>query len=85
MNDAPCYELLRQDIINTDNQLMDFSDYSWQYCPDNGISTGAYIIFYQGEPIDHVTNVPRPVDQSIAKIEYNEECTAGMTLAHFMN
>ena len=43
---------------------MDFSDYSLKDCPDTGISTGAYIIFYQGGPIDHVTHVPGPVDQS---------------------
>ena len=32
---------------------MDFSDYSWQDCPDTGIRTGAYIVFYQGGPIYH--------------------------------
>ena len=43
---------------------MDFSDSSWQDCPDTGRSTGAYIIFYQGRPIDHGTHVTVPVDQS---------------------
>ena len=37
---------------------MDFSDSSWQYFPDTGISTGAYIIFYRCVPIDHGTHVP---------------------------
>ena len=46
MNDAPVYELLRQSIINTENQLMDFSDYNWQACTDTVRSTGAHIIFY---------------------------------------
>ena len=41
---------------------MDFSDSSWQDCPDTGRSTGSYIIFYQGGPIEHGTNVPGPVD-----------------------
>ena len=45
---------------------MDFSDSIWQYCPDTVRSTGAYIIFYQGRPIDHVTHVPGPVAQSSA-------------------
>ena len=45
---------------------MAFYDFSWQDCPDTGISTGAYIIFYQGGPIDHGTHVPRPVAQSSA-------------------
>ena len=44
-NDAPLSQLLRQAIINTENQLMDFYDSSWQYCPNTGRSTGAYIIF----------------------------------------
>ena len=43
---------------------MDFSDFSWKDCPDTGRSTGAYIIFYQGGTIDHVTHVPGPVYQS---------------------
>ena len=43
---------------------MDFSDYSWQDCPETGRSTGSYIIFYQGGPIEHVTNVPGPVARS---------------------
>ena len=46
-------------------------------------STGAYIIFYQGGPIDHGTHIPVPVSQSSAESEYNAACTAGMTLAHF--
>ena len=40
---------------------MAFSDSSWQDCPETGRSTGAYIIFYQGGPIDHDTHVPGPV------------------------
>ena len=43
---------------------MDFSDFSWKDFPDTGRSTGAYIIFYQGGPIDHGTHVPGPVAQS---------------------
>ena len=62
---------------------MAFSGSSWQYCPDTGRSTRAYIIFYQGEPIDHGTFVPGPVSQSSAESEYNSACTAGMALAHF--
>ena len=66
MNNAPVSDLLRQAIIKTENQLMDFSDYIWQDCPDTGRSTGDYIIFYQDEPIDHGTHVPGPVAQSSA-------------------
>ena len=62
---------------------MAFSDSSWQDCPDTGRSSEAYIIFYQGGPIDHGTHVTVPVAQSSAESDYNAECTAGMALAHF--
>ena len=63
LNDAPLTDLLRQANIKTKNHLMDFSDSSWQNCPDTGRSTGAYIIFYQGSTSDHGTHVPVPVAQ----------------------
>ena len=66
MNDAPVSDILRQASIKTENHLMGFSDYIWKDCPETGIITGAYIIFYQGGPIDHGTNVPGPVSQSSA-------------------
>ena len=72
MNDAPLSDLLKQDSINTDNQMMDYSDSSWQYFPDTVRSTGSYIIFYQAGLLD----------QSSVESDYNAACTAGMTLAH---
>ena len=83
MNDAPVSDLLMQSSIKNENQLMDFSDSSWQDCPDTGRSKGAYIIFYQGGPIDHGTHVSGPVCQSSAESEYNSACTAGMDLLYF--
>ena len=82
MNDASVYNLLIQDSIKTDNHFMDFSDSSWQDCTDTGISTGAYIIFYQGETIDHGAHVPGPVSQSSAEREYNAAYTEGIDLAY---
>ena len=58
LNDAPVTDLLRIANIKTKNHLMDFFDSSWQDCPDTRRSTGVYIIFYQGGPIDHGTHVP---------------------------
>ena len=55
--------MLRQPSIKTENKFMDFSGYSWQYCPDTDRSTGAYIILYRGGSIDHGTHVPGPVSQ----------------------
>ena len=83
INDAPLTNLLIQAVIKTENHLMVFSDSSWQDFPDTGRSTGAYIIFYQGGPIDHGTHVPVPVSQSSVQSEYNVACTAVMDLAHF--
>ena len=57
---------MRQANIKTKNHLMSFSDSSWKDCPYNGRSKGAYIIFYQGVPIDHGTHAPVPVAQSSA-------------------
>ena len=83
LNDAPVTDISRQANIKTKNHLMVFSDSSWQDFPDTGRSTGVYIIFYQGGPIDHGTHVPGPVAQSSAESEYNAACTVVMALAHF--
>ena len=83
IEDAPLSNLLRQYIINTENQLMVLSDLIWQECLDIGISTGSYIVFNQGGTIDHCTHVSGPVSQSSAKSEYNTAWTGGMALAHF--
>ena len=63
INDALLSNLLIQASIKTENQLMTFSDYSWQKFPETGRSTGAYIIIYQGGKFDHVTHVPGPFSQ----------------------
>ena len=61
LNDAPVTDISRKDNTKTKNHLIAFSDSSWQDCPDTGRSTGSYIIYYQGGPIDHGTHVPGPV------------------------
>ena len=83
MNDEAVSDLLIQASINTENQLMAFSYSIWQDFPNTGRSTGEYIIFFQGLPTDHGTNVPGPVSQSSAESEYNAACTSGMALARF--
>ena len=84
MEYTPISGMLIQVGIKTDNQLMAFSDSSWEYCPDTGRSIGVYIIFHQGGPIDHVKHVPGPVAQSSAESYYNSACTAVLTWSHFM-
>ena len=83
MKDSLLSDLLIQDNIKNENQFMAFSDSSWQDFPDTGISTRAYIIFYQGGPIYYGTHVPVLVAQSSVEIEYNSASTAGKTLVHF--
>ena len=61
---------------------MVFSDPIWRYCPDTGRSTGAYIVFNKGGPLDHCTNVTGTVAQYSAEIEYNSVCTVGMDLSY---
>ena len=84
MNDAPLSDLLRQASIKNKNQLMAFSDSSWQYFPDTGISTGVYIILYQGGKIYHETHVLVIVAKSSAESEYNKSRIAGMDLSYLM-
>ena len=83
MKDAHLSDMLRQTSIKTENQLVAFSYYSWQDCPDTGISTWAYNIFYKSGKIDNVTHVTVPVDKSSVESEYSAACTEGMALAHF--
>ena len=68
INNAPVSDLLRQAIIKTENQLVAFSDSSWQDCPDTGRSIGAYIIFYKGGPIDHGAHVPGTFSNQVQKV-----------------
>ena len=62
---------------------MVISDSIFQDCPDTGRSTGAYIMFYQGWPIDHFQYVSGSVAQHGTESEYNVACTAVMDLVHF--
>ena len=68
LNDAPVTDLLIQANIKTNNNLMAFSDSSWQDFTDTGRSTEAYIIFYQGVPINHGTHVPGTVQNPVQTV-----------------
>ena len=57
IEDTPLTYILGQAIINSENQFIVFYDSRWQECLDTVSSTGAYILFYQGGPIDHYTHV----------------------------
>ena len=63
---------------------MVFSDSRCKEFTDTFRSIGAYIVFYQGRPIDHLSHVTDPVNKYSAESEYNAAWNAGMDLAHFM-
>ena len=71
IEDAPIFDLTIQAIIKTDNQLMVLYDYRWQECTDTDRSKGAYMMFYQGGPIDNFTYVSDPVASTSAESKYN--------------
>ena len=62
---------------------MVLSDSIWKDCPDTGRITGAYILLYQGGPIDHFTHATGPDAQSSSESNYNSACTAWMYLVHY--
>ncbi len=74
---SPINELLRTHEIET-NDIMAFSDASWQDCPDTGRSTIGYITVYQGGVIAANSTVPTPVAMSSAEAEYMGACAAAM-------
>ena len=80
---APLSNTLKQVGLNTENQLVVFSDSRWQDSPDTGRSTGEYIVFNQGGPIDHFPHVLVPVAQYSSESENNVSFAALMDLAHF--
>ena len=57
IEDANLSDLLRQSILNTEKLLDLLSDSICQYCQDTIRNTGAYIVFYQGGPIDRFTHI----------------------------
>ena len=79
---SPVHKMLKQNGINTNRELVTFSDSSWQDDPDNSKSTGCYLNIYRGGLIDHSSNMPDPVALSSAEAEYNEGCLACMGTAH---
>ena len=80
---APLSDLLIKSGINTESQLMMFSHSSWQYFPDTGRSTIAYIVIYHDGPIYHCTHITDIFYQYSALSEYNASLSVGMALSHF--
>ena len=63
------------------NDIIVFSDASWQDCPDTGRSTIGHLTFYQGGLIAANSGVSLPVAMSSAEAEYMAACAASMQAA----
>ena len=79
---SPVYKIISDNNITTSTSLISFSDSNWQDDHGTARSTGAYIIFYQGGPVDFSSNLPQPIALSSAEAKYNEACLACVAIAH---
>lgn len=77
---SPVNELLATNNVST-NEIIAFSDASWQDCPDTGRSTCGHIVLYLGGVITAQSHVPLPVAMSSAEAEYMSACAAAMNAA----
>jgi hypothetical protein len=60
-----------------DAPIIQFTDSSFQDCPDSSRSTGGYLTFMQGAVVDAVSTMPRVVSQSTCEAEY---CMASLAV-----
>jgi hypothetical protein len=69
---SPLYQLMvdsgNADIA--DVPIIQFTDSSFQDCPDTSRSTGGYLTFMQGAVVDAVSTMPAIVSQSTCEAEY---------------
>ena len=80
INSSPIGHILHQSDLSLNDKLtVTFTDASWQDDVDTGRSTGGYIIFKSGGPIDHRCHLPVPIALSTGEAEYlaaSVACTA---------
>ena len=79
---APVHKILLETGMPVIHDLVGMHDSSWQDCPDTGRSTGSYVHFAQGGPVDFAAYVPSPVAMSSVEAEWNAGATAGMAMSH---
>jgi hypothetical protein len=70
--DAPIFHMLINEKIQQDQPFFTFLDSSWNDDVDSGRTTGCFLVVYMGGIVDHSLDLPGPVAQSSAKVEYNE-------------
>ena len=80
---SPVHNLLiNNNIKTTEDTIIFFSDSSWNGCIDTGRSTGGYISFNQGGPVDYGSHLPVPVAMSSGEAEYISAAVACMRASH---
>ena len=62
--------------------IIQFTDSSFQDCPDTSRSTGGHLTFMQGAVVDAVSTMPGPVSQSTCEAEYCMASLAVMAGVH---
>ena len=70
--ESPIYKRIQEfTSADLDCPLKLFTDSSWQDCPDDGRSTGCFLLYFKGGIINAASFVPTPVALSSAEAEYN--------------
>jgi hypothetical protein len=69
---SPIYQLMIDsgNKEHADATIIQFTDSSFQDCPDTSRSTGGYLTFMQGAVIESVSTMPSIVSQSTCEAEY---------------
>jgi len=79
---SPLGEMLARNNILTEEEIITFSDSSWQDCKDTARSTGSFATTCQAGLIDYSSFVPDPIAASSGEAEYNTASVAAMSVLH---
>ena len=70
--ESPIYKRIQEfTSADLDCPLKLFTDSSWQDCPDDGRSTGCFLLYFKGGIINAASFIPTPVALSSAEAKYN--------------
>ena len=83
IQESPLFHMMKMNnIIIKDNEIIMFTDSSWNDCIDTGRSTGGYIAMIQGGAVDYGSHLPVPVAMSSGEAEYIASAVACMRSSH---
>lgn len=81
VSDSPAHMIWEQHKIKPTKNF-EFSDMSWQDCPDTGKRTCGFKVFVQGRLVDAQSTMPVPVALITAEAEYMGACNLGALVCH---